>query len=333
MCIRNTLIRFFFVVLLWIASNQAMAVNCQRASTPLANTICNNNELHWLDSTMSIIYRAMLVKNDSLKVHELYEQWEKSLEKCTTDSCIERAYYEGISTLSDAELNFKWDGPWWNVSAANMSGGTIQFSRSNEWGFHIDIHVWAGVNGDEFAAEARKFYGVGIVDRVIDSSNCKLLLIPKKDGSLQIHSNADWGCRMTMPNGVYIDGQYVRATKDPRPKPTLQSIGIIAETSRDQQFRQLVGDDYQNFVDTANVYIYSEDFDNIGARVISMWVRGASNTRAAIIMYTPEGDMWAARIVPDKNGQLAMRYYSSKNKSEQMMPRTLASWKLHFMEK
>jgi len=333
MCVRNTLIKFCWVLLIGLTSSQAMAVNCQRATTPLENTICSNDGLHWLDTTMTIIYRAMLVKEDSLKVHRQYENWEKSLEKCTSDNCIERAYYEGISTLSDADTNFQWDGQWWNLSAGNMSGGTVQFSRNNEWGFNIDIHAWTGMNGDEYTAEARKLYGIGIVDRVTDTSNCKLLLIPKKDGSLQIHSNADWGCRMSMPDGVYIDGKYTKATKDPRPKPSLLSIGIITEAARDQQFRELVGDDYQRFVDTANVYIYSEDLDNIGARVVSMWVRGASNNKAAIIMYTPEGDMWAGLIVPDKNGQLAMRYYSSKNKDEKMMPRTLASWKLHFLEK
>lgn len=76
MCVRNTLIKFLWVLLVGLTSSQAMAVNCQRATTPLENTICSNDGLHWLDTTMTIIYRAMLVKEDSLKVHSQYENWE-----------------------------------------------------------------------------------------------------------------------------------------------------------------------------------------------------------------------------------------------------------------
>ncbi len=313
-------------------SGSVLAVNCQRASTPLENTICNDDNLHWLDSTMTVIYRAMLVKNDSARVHKDYLDWEASLESCTTESCIERAYYEGISKISDADGSFNWQGQWWNMRAPNMSGGTIQFSRSAEWSVTVDIRAWAGLNNDDFTAEARKFYGLAVVEKVKDTTNCKLLIIPGKDGSLQVHSNADWGCRLSMPSGVFLDGRYEKAEHDPRPKPTLLSMGIFDNEARDLQFRALTGDDYQKFVETANVYIYQEDIDNIGARVLSMWVHGAANRRTAIIMYTPAGKIWAARISPAANGELELHYYTSENKDPKFMPRTLVSWKLRYLD-
>lgn len=324
---------FCLLICLGFLSQNALAVNCQRATTPLENTICNNDNLHWLDSTMSTIYRTMLIKNDTNKVYKDYTAWEKSLESCTSDSCIERAYYEGISTISDTNLNFNWEGQWWNMRAPNMSGGTIQFSRSAEWSVTTDMRAWSGLNKDDFTAEARKVYGMAVIEKVQDTSNCKVLIIPKKDGSLQVHSNADWGCRMSMPTGVFIDGRYERAESDPRPQPTLLSIGIINDAARDKQFREIVGDDYQYFVKTANVYIYQEDIDNIGARVVSMWVRGAANRQTAIVMYTPEGKIWAARISPAANGSLQMHYYSSEGKDEKLMPRTLLSWKMRYLDK
>jgi uncharacterized protein len=320
------------VIMLALYGASAWAVNCQRASTPVENTICNNDNLHWLDSTMTIIYRAMLVKNDSRVVHKQYQDWEASLNTCTSDTCIERAYYEGISLISEATPDFNWEGNWWNMSAPNMSGGTIQLSHSAEWSVNTDIRVWAGLNHDEFTAEARKVYGMALVENISDTSNCKLLLIPRPSGVLQVYSNADWGCRLSMPGGGFIDGKYQRAESDPRPKSTLLTMGILRDQAMDTRFRELVGDDYQAFVDTANVYMYQDDLDNIGATVVGMWLRGAANSQNAIIMYT-KNNLWAARIETDKKGKKTLHYFSTQGNDLKTMTRTLLSWRLRYFDR
>lgn len=320
----------FFLTLLF--SGSAVAVNCQRAVTPLENTICNNENLHWLDSTLQVVYQQAIHEEGLEGNDKEYREWEKLLEKCTSDTCIERAYYAGISALSDTKSEFKWEGKWWNMLAPNMSGGVIQFSRSAKWSETLDIRAWAGSNKDEFTAEARKLYGMLVVERVKDTSNCKLLVIPKQNGLLQVYSNSNWGCRMTMPPGVFLDGAYKMAESDPRPKATLRSLGIFPDATLDDKFRALVGDDYQNFVNSANVYIYQDDIDNIGARVISMWVQGSANKRTAILMYTPKGEIWAGRISPAKEGGLLFSYYSTDGSDQRKMPRTLAAWKLRFLD-
>ncbi|MGX5088953.1 hypothetical protein [Enterobacter sp. UPMP2052] len=320
----------FLLTLLF--SGGAMAINCQRAVTPLENTICNNDNLHWLNSTLSLIYNQAILEEGVADIDKKYDEWEKLLEKCTSDTCIERAYYAGISAISDTDRNFKWEGKWWNMLAPNMSGGVIQFSRNAQWSVTLDIRAWAGINEDEFTAEARRLYGMLAVERVVDTSNCKLLLIPRKDGSLQVYSNSDWGCRLSMPTGVFLDGAYKLSETDPRPKATLLSLGIFPDSALDEKFRALVGEDYQNFVDSANVYIYQNDIDNIGARVLSMWVQGAANSRTAIIMYTPKGEIWAGRISPVKVGGLELRYYSTDGSDQRKMPRTLAAWKVRFLD-
>lgn len=141
------------ILLVSFSAASAYAVNCQRASMPLENTICNNDNLHWLDSTMTVIYHTMLVRNPSQQVHKKYQEWEKSLQACTSDSCIERAYYQGISSISDVAPDFDWEGLWWNTSVSNLSGGMIQFSRSAEWSVTTDIRVWSGLNKDEFTVK------------------------------------------------------------------------------------------------------------------------------------------------------------------------------------
>lgn len=309
----------------------AFAVNCQRASTPLENTICNNENLNWLDDTMSSVYRAMLIYRDAKAVHQEFMTWEKSLESCSSDDCIERAYYAGISKIAEAEPGFDWEGRWWNTSAANMSGGVVQFSHSAEWSITADIRIWAGLNKDEFTAEARKINGMVLIDNMIDSKQCKVLFIPRKSGAVQAYSNADWGCRLSMPNGAFIDGRYLKSNTDPRPKATLLSLGIFPNPQMDERFRTLVGNDYQKFVDTANIYIYHVDIDNIGATAISMWLRGAANTHTAIVMYTAS-NIWAARVEPDEKGKLVFSYYSTQNNDIKKMPRTIAEWKLRYLD-
>lgn len=327
--------RRFFNILFFIflfTSGSAFAVNCQRAVTPLENTICNDNNLHWLDRTLSMVYHEAILQNGPEESDKKYHEWEALREKCTTEACIERAYYAGISAISDTNRDFVWEGAWWNMLSPNMSGGRIQFSRNAQWSVTLDIRAWAGLNKDEFTAEARRLYGMLVVERIVETSDCKLLLIPKNDGSLQAYSNADWGCRLSMPTGVFLDGAYKKSDVDPRPKATLLSLGIFPDAAFDNKFRALVGEDYQNFVNSANVYIYQNDIDNIGAKVLSMWVQGAANSRTAIIMYTPKGEIWAGRISPVKKGGLALHYYSTEGNDQRKMPRTLAAWKLRFLD-
>lgn len=313
-------------------SSSALAINCQRAATLLENTICSNENLNWLDSTMTEIYHSRLVNEEGSQASQEYRQWQQSLEKCTSDACIERAYYKGISQMANPNPAFNWQGLWWNMLAPNRSGSTLQFSRNAEWSVTVDMRAWAGLNSDEFSAEARKIYHMLLIEKIQDNGNCKLLVIPGQGEVLQVYSNAAMGCRLSMPTGAFFDGRYQKSEQDPRVKATLLSLDILADDATDKQFREMVGDDYQNFVDTANVYVYQEDMDKLGARVLSMWLQGAANRHMAIIMYTPSGDMWAARIAPDKSGAIQLHYYSTKGNDQKQMPRTLVNWKHHYLD-
>ena len=318
-------------LLLAFFSTHALAVNCQRAVSPVENTVCNSDNLRWLDGTLTTIYRKMLVRQNAPQAARQYEAWEKSLNNCTSDGCIERAYYEGISMLSSPDPNFNWDGQWWNSSAPNMSGGTLRFSRSAEWSVNTDIRIWAGLNHDEYTAEARKIYGMALIEQMPDTSGCRVLLIPRRSGALQVYSNADRGCRLSMPGGGLIDGRYLRGDSDPRPAMTLLTMGILPNEAVDARFRQLVGKTYQAFMETANVYIYQDDLDNVGASVIGMWLRGAANSNTAIIMYT-DTDIWAARIALDERGKKQFSYFSTKGNELSTMPRTLMGWRMRYFE-
>ncbi|CRG52056.1 lysozyme inhibitor LprI family protein [Yersinia wautersii] len=325
-------LRGSFFLWMMLISTSSLAINCQRASTPVEYTVCSNEDLHWLDQTFNGIYQALLVKYNTETVYQQRQTWEKSLNSCTNDRCIQGAYLQGIALMSDVDKNFNWDGQWWNITKGNDRGGVIEIHRVTEWGFSLDSRAWSGENMGNFRAEARKTEGVAVVDVIENTANCRLLLIPGKDGSLQVHSNGSWGCRISMPKDVFIDGQYVRAEKDPRKAPTLLSIGVFSEASVDDAFRNLVGEHYAQFVQSANVYIYINDLDNRGAKVLSTWVRGAANRRASIIMYTHTGQHWAAYVAPDKNGQLQIYYFTNVAADKNKRPKTIVEWQQSFID-
>lgn len=325
-------LRVGFFLWMMFFSSYSFAINCQRASTPVEYTVCGNEDLHWLDQTFDGIYQMLLVENDTETVYQQRQTWEKALNSCTNDNCIQRAYLQGIALMSDADKHFNWGGQWWNITKGNDRGGVLKINRVTEWGFSIDSRAWSGENMGSFSAEARKTEGVAVVDLIDNTANCQLLLIPEKEGSLQVHSNGSWGCRISMPKDVFIDGQYVRAEKDPREAPTLLSIGIFSSASVDNAFRHLVGEHYSQFVKSANAYIYSNDLDNWGAKVLSTWVRGAANKRASIIMYTHTGQFWAAYVAPEKSGYLQVHYFTNVAENQQKKPKTITEWQQNFMD-
>ncbi|MDN0094867.1 hypothetical protein QVN77_11060 [Yersinia rohdei] len=324
--------RGILFLLMMIISSSSFAINCQRATTPVEYTVCGNEDLHWLDQTFSGIYQAMLVKYDTETVYQQRREWAKALNSCTSNSCIQRAYFQGIASMSDIDKNFNWNGQWWNVTKGNDRGGVIKITRVTDWGFSIDSHAWSGENSGHFMAEARKVEGLAVVDLIENTASCRLLLIPIKDGSMQVHSNGSWGCRISMPKDVFIDGQYVRAEKDPRPAPNLLNIGIFTDAAIDKSFRDLVGKNYDQFVASANVYLYINDKDNRGAKVLSTWVRGAANKRASIIMYNRIGQIWAAYVAPEKNGSLRVHYFTNVPENKEKRPKTIMEWQQTFID-
>lgn len=324
--------RGILFLLMMIISSSSFAINCQRATTPVEYTVCGNEDLHWLDQTFSGIYQAMLVKYDTETVYQQRREWAKALNSCTSNSCIQRAYFQGIASMSDIDKNFNWNGQWWNVTKGNDRGGIIKITRVTDWGFSIDSHAWSGENSGHFMAEARKVEGLAVVDLIENTASCRLLLIPIKDGSMQVHSNGSWGCRISMPKDVFIDGQYIRAEKDPRPAPNLLNIGIFTDAAIDKSFRDLVGKNYDQFVASANVYLYINDKDNRGAKVLSTWVRGAANKRASIIMYNRIGQIWAAYVAPEKNGSLRVHYFTNVPENKEKRPKTIMEWQQTFID-
>ncbi|KGT91917.1 hypothetical protein NG99_15240 [Erwinia typographi] len=319
-----------FVLGLTLFCSYAHAIDCARSSSVVENTLCSVPQLVWLDSVLNDSYHNR-IREIPQRIEQNMADWRKSRDLCTSPSCLRRAYLEGISTLYSASRPFDWQGEWWNSTASNGNGGQIIIYSVAEWGFRLDATLWGGVYRTSFSGESRKFYGLGFVDQIAWGGKCALLLIPREDGSIDVSSDSSGNCRLLMPGGIAIDGTYVRSTSDPRPAQTLLSLGIFPDKQLDDRFRSLAGEDYVNYVATANSVVYGKDIDGLGASVLNLSVKGMANRKSAIIMYTPDGKIWAMRVRPDKQQGVKISYLTTEQES-QFLPKTLSTWRELFID-
>ncbi len=311
----------------------ALAIDCGKPSSIVENTICNSSQLTWLDSVMSNANREALAGKNAAPALQHIEKWHDSRNACTSINCLRWAYLQGLSTLYQAPENFNWNGTWWNTSATNGNGGKIVISKASEWAFDFSGEIWGGVYKSALRSNVKKYWGLGFTDRIAWGGDCSVLFIPRPDGKIEINSDNSGSCKLLMQDYITIDGVYQRSDIDPRPAATLQSIGVLPTRALDERFRQLAGKDYLKYVWAANNVLYSEDQDDIGATVLTLSVKGAASRNAAIIMYTPEGKIWAMLVTPDagKENKISISYITTEE-GDKTPPKTLTNWRALFLD-
>ena len=137
---------------------------------------------------------------------------------------------------------------------------------------------------------------------------------------------ATGGCQWYAGAGVYFDGTYRKGKKVPA--PTLKSRSIFQTEEEEQAFRQLVGRDYELFVDSMAMIFEEDDLDGLGAKVVRGTVRGLLATVEAIIIYRNADNLWAAVLDDD-----VVKYHTTVPEFRNRLPRTIEKWRELFKEK
>lgn len=312
-------------------ASPVLAIECARASTIVENTICESPQLVWLDSILNDTYRNVMQESEPQGVNTTMQQWLDSRNACTSSNCLRWAYLDGIGKLYHVPESFAWRGEWWNTTATNGNGGRLIFSNANKWAFDFDAVVWGGTYKTSLHGNARMFWGTGFVDNIQWGAGCTVIFIPHPDGRITVSSDNTGSCKFLMQGGMSIDGVYEKADKDPRAAVTLLSMGIFPSKTLDDRFRQLVGRDYQQYVSVANDVTYAADEDNLHATVVTMAVKGDASRRAAIIMYTMDGRIWASQVMPQSGTKpgVQIQYVTTENDNKNL-PKTLSHWNALF---
>lgn len=309
----------------------AQAVDCGRPSTIVESTVCDVQELSWLDRVFSDAFTEKVMQ-DPTDTTRLVSDWTRSRDACRSTACLRGAYLTGIGQLHRSPTPFDWAGQWWNTSATAGNGGRILIKHPAKWQYAMDVEAWGGSYDFDFSSGLDFYGGVALSVKASWDGDCTLILIPLPDGRLKVSSDRRRKCDALLPGALAFDGVYVKAAADPRPPATLLSLGLFPDRATDDRFRQLVGSDYQHYLTTATRFVYADDLDNLGATVLSLWYDGMANRRAAIVMFTPAGNMWALRVEPGINGRLNV-HYATTEADKDRLPETLRAWRARFIDR
>ncbi len=213
-----------------------------------------------------------------------------------------------------------WSGEWVRIDGNKYDTATIRISKVTSKNFKFTMTAVSGAHVGEIEGLAEikgnnAFYA--------DKENCRVIF---KMVGADLKVQATEGCLKYAGTGVYFDGTYRKGEKVPA--PTLKSRGIFQTEKEEQAFRQLVGGDYELFVDSMQLVFDEDDLDGLGAKVVRGAVRGMFTIVEAIIMYRDADNLWAAVIDAD-----VVKYYTTVTEFQNRLPRTIEKWRGSFKEK
>ncbi|MBD3921823.1 hypothetical protein H8B09_23890 [Paenibacillus sp. PR3] len=125
--------------------------------------------------------------------------------------------------------------------------------------------------------------------------------------------------------GVSFGGEFVRHSETQ--ELDLQQLGVLPSKEVDDQFRAVVGDDYDLF--TQSFQLFDSQSDKLtDTTVVTGGVRGLFTIMEAVIMYDQNGRFYAAVIDGDK-----VNYYTTERSSYNKLPDAIEQWRSRFKDK
>ena len=214
--------------------------------------------------------------------------------------------------------NSSWGGLWYRADSDKNERAVLAISNITASDFHFRVLANYGFNVGE------------IVDAVaiINQNSASFKLPPLAPGELpcdgififtyEAITFRTSNCSGYGGFGVSFDGTYTRETAATKVL-TLYEIGVFKQQEQDKVFRNVVGQDYQLFVDTFDLFSMHE---KQGEVVITGGLRGDFLFRQGIIIYRNDGSMMAA--VLNNN---TIKYFSNNPDYETELPESIEIWR------
>lgn len=215
-----------------------------------------------------------------------------------------------------------WAGDWSYVEGTQFDQCTI--SIGNEQSDRFDFEIAAQSGGNLGSMEGTALISGTKAIWTDAETKCKVGLTLKGQ-SLFLETNED--CQSFAGNGVqFFNAEYRHEKVEDK---GLVELGVLQE-AQDKILRQLAGDDYQQFVDSFQLTSDVDDLDKLGAKGVSGGVRGLFTEMEAIVLYRPDGKMWAAVIDSDSG---SVKYFTNDPGWAKKLPKTFDQWRANFADK
>jgi hypothetical protein len=228
---------------------------------------------------------------------------------------------ESLPTGADAPL---WWGKW-AFSPARGAGGDLFIREIGSRGFLFDLSVYYGAHQGHITAFARILSA--------DVAYCRVANGPgDPDGELVFRRR--WGngarsieieeaARCSYHGGMraHFGGSFVKQWEPWFDRGFLNELELA-------RLYGLVGEHIEAMRDCTADIGEGESLEEDPARVVWGGVPGLYSEMQSIVMFNPEGRMWAAFIDGD-----VVRYFTNVPEDRERLPRTIEAWRTNFQQK
>jgi hypothetical protein len=149
--------------------------------------------------------------------------------------------------------------------------------------------------------------------------------ITLKAGKLALHTTEQ--CNQFCGMGAqFYNGEYRHG---PVKQMDLVDLGVLKKAQQ-KKLQRLSGKDYHLFVDSFQLTSEEEDLDGMGLKGTSGFVRGLPTEMNAIVLYRPDGKMWAAVIDAEDD---TVKYFTNDPAYAGKLLKTIDKWRERFADK
>ena len=244
---------------------------------------------------------------------EVKEKEEESKQTDETEEAAEEQNNDEKSDQGSTKAEVNWEGEW-SRNLLNATGH-LEITEVTESTFHFMVDVVAGANTGTMEGEADRN---GKTATWSDAGSGCELNFTLLESQIKIEQND--ACQYWGGAGTFFDGDYDKGKV--AIETDLVEQGVLEE-SEDALFRNVVGDQYDLYLNNISSYSDGEDRDGLGTRVVVGFIRGIAPTNGGIIMVNEE-HVYAA-VTDSENGVIL--YHTNDPAYKQKLPDTIAEWK------
>ena len=147
-----------------------------------------------------------------------------------------------------------------------------------------------------------------------------------KAGKLALHQTTEQCSRFCGNGAQFYNGEYRHG---PVKEMDLVELGVLKKAQQ-KELQRLSGKDYHLFVNSFQLLSEVEDLDGMGIKGTSGAVRGLFTYMEAIVLYRPDGKMWAAAIDTEDE---TVKYFTNDPAYAGKLLKTIDEWRERFADK
>ena len=217
-----------------------------------------------------------------------------------------------------------WAGEWNYTKSTQFDSSSITIGNEQPGSFDFTMGGGSGAHPCQLEGTAQIS---GTKASWTDSETGCKVTITLKAGKLALKTteqcNGFCGMGAQFYNGEYRHGPVKRKEMD------LVDLGVLKKAQQ-KELQRLSGKDYHLFVNSFQLTSEEEDLDGMGIKGTSGAVRGLFTYMEAIVLYRPDGKIWAAAIDSEDD---TVKYFTNDPAYAGKLPKTIDKWRERFADK